>query len=656
MLMKLEFDKVKQRLATYAMSYLGRRQIDALAPMTNHRQIEATLAQTAEALTIVATGSSVPLPALEGLEMALSNFGKGIVMTIAELEAMLQFLRSTLQLKRYMQKREDIAPSVCGLARNLAELTAVSDELTRCLYLGRLNDCASGALAKLRKERRTLEERAKRKLDGALSKYRTYLQDDIVTTRDGRYVLSVKKEHKRMVKGIVHGESASGQTLFVEPEEMRSMLGELDVVRAEEELEQIRVLGALTAMIEVHGLEIWANLEIVGHYDFLFSKAKYARAIGGVIAAVNTEGRIVIKEGRHPLLEARSQPLDFHLGTTYQTLVVTGPNTGGKTVCLKTVGLLTLMIQSGLLVPVGAGSDFAVFTDVLVDIGDGQSIEQSLSTFSSHVKSVIDILKTAGARSLVLLDELATGTDPGEGIGLSIAVLEELHHRGARVVATTHFNEIKQFAAATEGFENARMEFDAATLQPLYRLCIGEAGHSYAFEIAAQLGVGEAIIRRSREIAAMYEHRGGERNTRCACGGNSLAAEPPLRAKRQGEAPSSGLEAPCQPATVPLDKEQSEATGERPTFQVGDRVWIHSLKRSGIVYSLPDSRGNMVLVVQRQKLTINHKRVAPYLKREDLYPDNYDLDIVLESKDVRRKRKIMRRKHVEGLSIDHPKP
>lgn len=291
------------------------------------------------------------------------------------------------------------------------------------------------------------------------------------------------------------------------------------------------MLSDLTDLIENSAHEISINLETIGHYDFMFAKAKYAKLIGGRKVKLNDRGRISILSGRHPLLGGHSVPLDIHIGDNYRALVITGPNTGGKTVSLKTVGLLTLMVQSGLLVPVGEGSEFAVFRSVMVDIGDGQSLENSLSTFSSHVKNVIGILKEAGPSSLILLDELASGTDPGEGIGLSIAVLEELYRCGAMVIATTHFNEIKKFADTAPGFENARMEFDSETLEPLYKLTIGLAGSSYAFYIAQKLGMPPALIERSKQITYEATQHSAEAPVIAAAAIGETPVKVPLKEK-----------------------------------------------------------------------------------------------------------------------------
>ncbi len=650
---RLEYEKVKQHVMDLSKTYLGQQHIERMQPLTEQKIIEGLLRETEEARTVIQHGASVPIPSLEGMGQVISGIGKGLLLTEAELMLIRQLLDSTDQLKRFMVKKESIAPHVTSYSDSLFELREVRDEIERCIRHGQVVDDASTELSRVRKKMHITEERMKKKLETSAQRYSSYLQEHVIGLRGDRFVLSVKKEYRKMVAGSVHGESASGQTVFIEPADIVSLTYELSEYRSEEAREVSKVLGQLTEVIAAHLHELNINLEIIGHYDFLFAKAKYAQLIDGREALLNKNGLIRIVEGRHPLLGKSAIPLDITLGESYRTLIITGPNTGGKTVALKTVGLLTMMIQSGLLVPVSEGSSFHVFTAILADIGDGQNLEQSLSTFSSHVKNIIGILQTAGPSTLILLDELATGTDPGEGVGLSIAVLEELYRKGATVIASTHFNEIKNYAEAADGFCNARMEFDLETLEPLYQLTIGEAGHSYAFYIALKLGMSPAIIERSKEIA--------------------YPASPiPLPPRTMNETiPANPTDAPMKSILTPASKVltipsedpksllASSSIVEPPkrgrSFEIGDCVWIHTLKRTGIVRSLPDHRGNLTVLVQDERITINHKRISMYIERKQLYPEgDYDMDIVFESKEVRKKRKIMSKRHDDNNIIIIP--
>ncbi len=660
-MLKLEYDKIKERLSAYAMSHLGREHIERMEPLSEMRVIERLLNEVEEAKAIMAGGTSVPIPSLEGIGQIMDMMGTGYIFTEHDFTLLGKLLENTEQLKRFMARKETVAPNVSSYALSLNELKNLRQEIERCIRHGQVTDHASKELARIRKKMAVADERIKKKLEGAMQKYRNLLQDHVISLRGDRYVLPVKKEYRKLVPGAVLDESSSGQTVFIEPGDVAVLQQELAALRMEEAREELKVLGFLTELAEANRHEISVNLETIGYYDFLIAKAKYALAIDGRTVPLNPSGVIRIAGGKHPLLGSGTVPLDFGIGTDYKALIITGPNTGGKTVSLKTIGLLTMMVQSGLHVPVQEGSTFAVFTDIVADIGDGQSIEQSLSTFSSHIKNIIRILDAAGPSTLVLLDELAAGTDPGEGIGLSIAVLEELYKRKATVVATTHFNEIKTFAEITPGFQNARMEFDVETLQPLYRLRIGEAGQSYAFYIAQKLGVSADIIERSKQITSMLASAGAAPP---AFSGTEL--HPPL-AGREHFALQSGVKAGSEQLAPQHDPEcgsalrrspddgqspGTKANGKRKPFAVGDCVWIHSLKRAGIVCTLPDERGNVTVMIQKEKVKINAKRLSLYIERSRLYPgEQYDMDIVFEPKDVRKKRKLMSRKHVEGLTI-----
>jgi dsDNA-specific endonuclease/ATPase MutS2 len=417
----------------------------------------------------------------------------------------------------------------------------------------------------------------------------------------------------------------------------------------------------------------------VGHYDLLFAKAKWALALDGRPAVLNEDGIVDLRGARHPFLPGKAVPLNVAVGGDYRTLLITGPNTGGKTATIKTVGLLALMTQTGLLIPAEEGSRLPVFRAVEADIGDDQSLDRSLSTFSSHLRNVTDILAEADRRTLVLLDELATGTDPGEGIGLSIAVLEELHRRRATVLATTHFNEIKEYARTTPGYRNARMAFDEETLRPLYRLDMGEAGDSYAFVIARKLGVSEAIVERAKTIAS------GLRGGRLEVGGGQAADVRPDPSAREPQAADSSR-AGAPPAQAPrIESRRAEPSSVEPTHTepthaeppravsprveppqaesatvgspepgVGDQVWIPSLNARGVVFAPADERGELIVQVRGRKLRLNRKRVKLAIEARHLYPADYDLDIVFETVENRKKRKQMGKRHVEGLQIETP--
>lgn len=663
-LQRLEYDKIKEKVMEYALSYAGKKHVEQMMPLDSVKVVRSKLDETAEAKNILQNGASVPIPALEGMEKILSLLGTGYVFGVNDFTNLYLFLTSCSQLMKYMATKAQLAPRVSSYAASMYDATKLKNEIEQCIRHGQVVDSASKDLLKVRKRIIVFEERLKRQLDSIMNKYRSIMQENVISTRNGRYVIPIKKEHRKQVAGSVLDESASGQTVYMEPTEISTVQFELTALKAEEEREVTKVLMQLSAFAEEYTHELTVNVETVGMYDFLFAKAKYALAIGGANVELNEKGIIDVKEARHPLLGPKMVPLHMKIGREYKSLIITGPNTGGKTLTLKTIGLLTMMVQSGLLVPVQEGSRFAIFRNIAVDIGDGQSIEQALSTFSAHIHNVLEILQITDASTLVLIDEMATGTDPGEGVALSIAILEELHRRGATVIVNTHFNEIKNFASATAGFQNARMEFDEETLQPLYRLRIGEAGQSYAFLIALKLGIPSEMIQRSREITRngfttttstaerLEQYQAVEQEE------NEAPQYVETRVIEKSEEVEVAVEGEAERREQP-SQEISEKAADTPAtperdkpFAVGDCVFISYLGRTGIVFAAEDSKGIVGVMIQNQKYKINRKRLALHIESKELYPADYDMDIVFETKENRKKRKMMSRKHVEGLSIE----
>lgn len=639
----LEYEIIKEELSHYAVSYVGKRIVNELMPMTDLAAIKRVMEETNEAKELLERGSSVPIPSLEGIEWIMSLMGTGYLYSEQDFTAVATFLNSCSQLRKYMASKEQ-APRISSYASSMMELSHVREEINRCIRFGSIDDAASKGLERVRKRIVVAKERLHKKIEGIMSRHQSILQENIYSLRDGRYVIPVKREYHKQLKGVVLDQSTSGQTVFIEPYEVAGLQVELGLLLGEEAREESVILSMLTGLVEKEQAGLRLNIEVTGTYDFIFSKGKYARSMGAIPTALNERGFLRMNGGRHPMLKGMI-PVSLELGEGYRSLIVTGPNTGGKTVVLKTLGLLTLMVQSGLLVPVEEGSEFNVFTDVISVIGDGQSLEQSLSTFSAQMKSIEGMLQSASRGVLLLIDELAAGTDPGEGIALSIAILEELSRKGANIIVTTHFNELKAFAAATPGFQNARMEFDKETLQPLYRLTIGEAGESYALQIAKKLGIQDNVIQRSWEIVEAQQQR---------------------LQRGSGEVWKSLFNKEGEKKEVirktdvfegnPRQNNVNETIRSKEsvlTFQVGDAVVVTSLGRTGIVYEKRDSHGMVGVMIQKQKMKINHKRLKPYLSKEELYPEEYDFDIIFESKDTRKKRKLMQRKHVEGLSITH---
>lgn len=637
----LEYEIIKIELGRHAVSYVGKKAVEELMPMTYLPTIQRAMEETSEAKELLERGSSVPIPSLEGIEWIMSLMGTGYLYSEQDFTAVATFLKSCSQLRKYMASKEQSAPRIAAYASSLMELNHVREAIDRCIRFGAIDDGASKGLERVRKRIVVAKERLHKKIDGIMSRHQSILQENIYSQRGGRYVIPVKREYHKQIKGSVLDQSTSGQTVFIEPDEIAALQIELDLLLGEEAREEAIILSMLTSMVEQEQTALHLNIEVTGTYDFIFAKAKYARTLGASAVALNAKGFLKMNGGRHPMLKGMI-PIHLEVGKGYKSLIITGPNTGGKTVVLKTLGLLTIMAQSGLLIPVEEGSEFTIFTDVISVIGDGQSLAQSLSTFSAQMKSIEGMLRDASKGVLLLIDELAAGTDPGEGIALSIAILEELSRKGANIIVTTHFNELKAFAAATTGFQNARMEFDKETLQPLYRLTIGEAGESYALQIAKKLGIQDNVIKRSWEIVEAQQQRlqkgSGE------AWGSLFSKE-----EEQGHAATVEDHGNAEGEATSSDRSKEKLI----QFEIGDAVLVTSLGRTGIVYEKRDHLGMVGVMIQKQKIRFNHKRLKPYLSKEELYPEEYDFDIIFESKDTRKKRKLMQRKHVEGLTITH---
>ena len=637
----LEFNKIKEILRDYAISEQGKDMIDGLKPYDDINLIKKYLLETTEARNIVDISSSIPIHSLSGMKNIIVKLKRQEILQAVELEVILTFIEEGQRLKRFMKGKTDAAPNISTYALSISDLNDVKEEINRCIFRGRVLDKASSSLGKIRKRIMIVEERIKGKLDMYLKdgQYSGYLHEAIISQRDGRYVIPIKSQHKNSFEGNVLDVSRTGSTVFVEPAAIKKLQEELNTLRLEEENEIYKILATLSELVSRFEGDILINLETMIYYDFLLAKGKYSRAIGGRNVSLNTSNIISISGGRHPLLGASAVPLDFDIGDRFKNLIITGPNTGGKTVVIKTVGLLTLMVQAGLHPSVSGECSFAIFLDILADIGDGQSIEHNLSTFSSHIKNIINILEKADQHTLVILDEIGAGTDPGEGMGIGVSVLEELYKKQATIIATTHYNEIKDFAANHKGFVNGSMDFDINTLSPLYRLRIGLAGESNAFLIALRLGMEKELIERAHEITYKEKKVYQSYSPKEASSEIEKFNNQPQQEKRN----------------LIEENVEGKNTKAPQKFKIGDCVYISTMNRTGIVCELENSKGELGVMVMRKKLKINHKRLSLYIEGGELYPEDYDFDIIFETKEDRKKKRLMDRKHVEGLVIEHNK-
>lgn len=500
----LEYNKIVERLAEYAFGADTKERCLSLLPSTSLSEITNAQLQTKDAMNRSLKKGRLDCSGIKPLSSAIRRVEIGGTMNIEELLGLCKLLETARRVKAYGRKeREDIpSDSLSELFDGLEPLSPLCDEIRRCIIsVDEISDDASSNLKSIRRSIRATGDRIHAQLNQMLNNQnvRNCLQDFVITMRNGRYCLPVKAEAKSQITGMVHDQSSSGSTLFIEPMAVVNLNNELKELSIKEQDEIAVILATLSAKAGEYIPAIETDYQILTELDFIFAKAAYALEYNGITPHFNTERKIRILKGRHPLLDAKKVvPIDISLGSDFDQLVITGPNTGGKTVSLKTVGLLTLMGQAGLPIPAGDRSELAVFDGIFADIGDEQSIEQNLSTFSSHMTNIIHILKEANEHSLVLFDELCAGTDPTEGAALAVSILSYFHSRGIRTMATTHYSEIKIYALTTSGIENACCEFDVETLSPTYRLLIGIPGKSNAFAISKKLGLSDTLIEDAR--------------------------------------------------------------------------------------------------------------------------------------------------------------
>ena len=495
----LEYNKIIHQLTGYAASAPGKLLCQNLLPMSDFHEIVQAQTETSDALTRVRMKGSLSLSGIRDVRDSLKRLEIGSALGIPELLSISSLLTVAARAKAYGHHEESEEfpdDSLDQMFRSLEPLTPANNEIKRCIISEEeISDNASPGVHKVRRSMHGINDRIHTQLNSILNSCRSYLQDAVITMRDGRYCLPVKAEYKSQVNGMVHDQSSTGSTLFIEPMAVIQLNNELRTLEIQEQKEIEAVLADLSNQLTPYTTELAIDLQILTRLDFIFAKAALSRHFKCSEPKFNTEGRIHIKDGRHPLLDPQKVvPITVWLGTDFDLLMVTGPNTGGKTVSLKTVGLFTLMGQAGLHIPAFEGSELAVFEEVFADIGDEQSIEQSLSTFSAHMTNIVNILNQADSRSLCLFDELCSGTDPTEGAALAIAILNFLHNMKCRTMATTHYSELKIYALSTPGVENACCEFDVATLRPTYRLLIGIPGKSNAFAISKKLCLPDYII------------------------------------------------------------------------------------------------------------------------------------------------------------------
>ena len=630
----LEYTIIKERLAALAISEEAKRELLAITPYIDAKICESKLYETSEARKLIESFGTPPIPQMYQLDEIIQLCDMDVSLTVEQLESVSKFLGSIKRMQSYLQRGEMSQINLAYYGRSFVSIDELRDQINEAIYCGKVDDRASTLLRDLRRKKEAVRNRIKERLEQILKGKKAFFTDSYVSVRNGHYVLPVKKEYKSQVPGTVVDVSGTGSTLFIEPSCVNKLEEELMVLSIQEENEIYRILFTLTSMVVEYKEDLKRNQELMIVLDVIFAKAKLSIDMNAIKPYVGYEGNVIIHEGRHPLLEVEKVvPLEFALSKENKGIVITGPNTGGKTVALKTVGLLSLMARSGLHVPAKEGTEFTMHDIVLCDIGDGQSINQNLSTFSSHIKAVIEIVDSITKDSLVLFDELGSGTDPQEGMGIAIAILEKLRSIGCYFVATTHYPEVKEYASKTEGIINASMAFDRETLSPLYQLKMNEAGESCALYIAQRLGLPEDMLQIAKEAA--YRGKISSQIVSCKEKKSTRVEQIQKEVKRQEQR-----------------KQKKKKTEE---FGIGDSVFVFPKKEVGIVFSVANERGEVGVQIKGKKQLISYKRLKVNIKASELYPEDYDFSILFDSVSTRKLRHKMEKRNGEGLEIHYNK-
>ena len=621
-------EKLKECAAT---ENAGNR-IMEMVPILSETELRKQQRDTTQARAMIELAGTPPIPAMEHVEEYLQKAVRGDMLLPEQLEETGMFLSAVRRLKSYLLRGEEGRISLAYYNQNLAFPEDLQEEIERCIRGGRVDDYASAYLKDIKKQIQILEEKVSERAERALKTNRQYLNDSFVVTRNGRFCIPVKKECRSMVPGSVVEQSSTGATLFIEPEAVANLREELEIYRIEEDAEERKILYTLTNMTAEREAELMEDIRVIQKLDFMFAKGKLSLEMDAVEPKINLEQYMELKGARHPMLEKEScVPLDFQIGRGIRGVIITGPNTGGKTVAIKTVALMSAMACSGLHVPCRE-ADICMQNQILCDIGDGQNISDNLSTFSAHIKNVLDILKRVRPDSLVIMDELGSGTDPQEGMGIAISILEELRRSGALFLVTTHYPEVKEYADRYGDVQNARMEFDRDSLKPLYRLKVGEAGESCALYIAKRLGFPDKML------AAAAREAYGERS-------EALIQNMHLHG---GSSRLEKLHAPrIEKAAVVRDSMDAVRK-----FTRGDSVTILPDEKIGIVVKPADKNGNVLVQLRNEQMLISHKRLRLKVAAAELYPEDYDFSIIFDTVEVRKARHKMGKHHMEGLEIE----
>ncbi|OFD41421.1 mannonate oxidoreductase [Bacillus mycoides] len=591
---KLQYNELMEIVKSYCVSGLGKELLNKLEPSTSIKVVRNRLNETTEARAIVDTEGHVPFFGISNIASTIQKLEKGMILDPAELVSVSDFLRGCRKIKKFMLDKEFFAPVLASYANSMTEFKSIEEEINFSIKGNSIDAAASKELKRIRNNIDSVDGKIKERLTKFLnsSANKKYIQEFFISKKDDRYTIPIKSTYKNQVAGSIVEASAKGSTVFIEPHTVTKLNAELASWKAEEAMEEYQILATLSGMILENIYHIKINMELISQYDMVFAKAKFSKSIDGIEPKLNDHGHIHLVNCKHPLLTGQVVPLNFEIGQEYRSLIITGPNAGGKTIVLKTIGLLTLATMSGLHIAGDKETEIAIFENVFVDIGDNQSIENALSTFSSHMKNLSEIMRMSNNNTLLLFDEIGSGTEPNEGAALAISILEEFYLTGCITIASTHYGEIKRFSEMHGDFMNAAMQFNSETLEPLYKLVIGKSGESNALWIANKMNVKEHVLQRAKEYMGNKEY----------------AIEKVNESKIR------------KPKFV---QEKRENDYE---YKIGDRVNLLDHDDFGIIYKEKDNFYNVVVYYNGEFVEVNVKRITLEVAAKELYPEGYDLN------------------------------
>lgn len=625
----LGYYEITEQLKNHALTRQAKRLCQELIPSLSETELNKQKRDTTQARIMLDTIGSPPFPIMEHMEESLNKAIRGELLTPEQIGGIGEFLVAVRRLKSYLEKGREKEIGIAFYGENLTPLEELCSEIQRCIRVDEIDDYASASLREIRRQILLLESKIRERAERILKANQAYLSDSFVVTRNGRLCIPVKAEYKGKITGTIVEKSATGSTLFMEPKAVAELQEELESYKIMEDTEERRILYDLMQQAAAEEIPLRENIRVVINLDFVFAKGKLSQEMEAREPAINLKRYIRLTKARHPMIEKElCVPLDFEVGGDTRGIVITGPNTGGKTVALKTVALLSAMACAGLHIPCQS-ADIAMNSQILCDIGDGQDMSNNLSTFSAHIKQVIEILKRVDQDSLVIMDELGSGTDPAEGMGIAIAILEQLRKSGALFLVTTHYPEVKTYADRHPEVENARMGFDRENLRPLYRLEIGKSGDSCALYIAKCLGLPGEML------AVAAEEAYGDQ-------GNALIQE-------LGVDRSEHLHRIKVPRIQ--HKVVVQAAETATVFARGDSVEVLPDHVIGIVVKPGDAHGNVLVQIKKEKIIINYKRLKLKVAASQLYPEDYDFSIIFDSAENRKARHQMGKHHMDGLTI-----